>query len=336
MGKAVFYPTGPLEVVANLHQFLADEGWSIDHYGDYTYSTYSGAQADAGLRLHASMDGLHLEVYGYAGACRPFGFSHVTSIADGVALSLCTGFDAGGAWELQPGSCRSHYGTGTGALISHAAEGGVLRLYSWAGRPHVAIVFERGAGAFQWLCWGRLDPFGMYAGGEYFCGSRSSQDYSVGPFVVGSQGSSSSFGSSFVRLDAEEFPDMADTAGWLLPTPNGARRRVRWPLPGSDGGQVRSSSENKDLSLIYYTGLGGRPSSLLGLCPLLPVPAFGETGQETNLWMPLGTVPDIRFVDMTSLTPGAEMPLGDDVWVCWPLLARSDADARGLALRVED
>ena len=55
------------------------------------------------------------------------------------------------------------------------------------------------------------------------------------------------------------------------------------------------------------------------LSPLLPiVPAIII---NNNTYLP-GQWPDVRYVDLTFISPKQEITLGSDTWMCFPLIAK--------------
>ncbi|MGE4551798.1 MAG: hypothetical protein AB7D57_01730 [Desulfovibrionaceae bacterium] len=333
MGVATFTPTSPVEIVSSLAQFLEDEGWTVDLNAESLFSYSTSYVPTAGRRLHVHKDELHAELFGFVGNSKLRSYYPISYRSNAVGLAVATGLDAGANWDKQPGACLATNGNGLGPILNNVADGGALHVYAWEDTPAVALVLEISAGVFQWLVWGRITPFGVLAGGEFMTGSYNDYGLDVGPFVQGYDVSSGTYQACFLRSDLGGAYPFA----WFLPTAYGAERRSRWPLGNALQYPPYANTTGQAYAhqMTLNGLLGGLPSSFLGLSPLLPLPVLAETGTGTDLWMPMGTIPNIRYVDMTNLLAGEEIVLGTDTWVCWPLASRTESDPRGLAVLVE-
>ena len=327
MPVASFTPATPLEVVTSIKTFLDDEGWDINFDADSVFTYNASYTPTSGRRLIATLDDLCVSLYGFLGACTVTNDGY-TSISNRVCLNVGTAYDSGQNWDLQTNSCRDAAGKSRWASMSNTS-GGTLDLFSWVDTPNIVAVLGL-SGIYQWMLWGRIDPFGVVSDGEFFAASvpGSINTYQVGPFVENL--SDKSYMSSYLRSTLGG----AYTAGWFLSAEYASRRRARWPLFDANGYVASGSASN--CQYIHYTGLHGMPSSFLGLSPLLPLPVYGESAVSSGLYMPMGVIPNVRYVDMTFIAAGEEITLGADTWVCYPLCQKTSSDTRGLAILKEE
>lgn len=84
--------------------------------------------------------------------------------------------------------------------------------------------------------------------------------------------------------------------------------RARLPIAENQGSQ--------------FDSIACTPNTFNGLSPLFPAPIFVERAVG-NVFSYVGDVPDLRFINMSNITPKDEQTIGSDTWKIFPLIQKS-------------
>lgn len=258
------------------------------------------ADGVSGWRLHLAKDGVFANLRSTSGSGEA-AFVNGSGNLNGWGLNLSTGFDVALPWRDQPGAPRNINNSARGVTLP-GATGAIPNYWFFAHGNSVDVFVEVAVGQYRSLHWGELVKFGNFVGGLYFGGSGiyySGTDVQT-PFVNST---------TYAYLEDADHPN-----GWYgmdLP------RTIMPPLP------TTATNTNGFLSAILASAI-----SLGGVTPLLPL--YFATGSP-NFW-PLGYAPHLRVVRRDYLTVGAEIDLGDETWMVFPI-ADLGSLPLGLAVR---
>ena len=279
------------DLLAKLKTFLQTAGWSVNLHA---------ADGASGWRLHVAKDGVFANLRSTSGSGEALSSGWSSSL-QGLGSYGSTGFDAGLAWDNQPGAPRTSSNAMRGVTLSEAT-GALPAYWFFAHETSVDVFVEVAVGQIRSLHWGNLVKFGDYAGGMYFGGS-------------GRYNHATTFSLPFVTTTAFAYLEDTDHAnGWYN---FNTARAIMPPLPSG------TTSTDGFLSTILQSAI-----SLGGVTPLLPL--YFATGSP-NFW-PLGYAPHLRVVRRDYLTVGAEIDLGDETWMVFPI-ADLGSLPLGLAVR---
>lgn len=199
-----------------------------------------------------------------------------------------------------------------------------------ASPSYVHVVVEVEPEVFRHFGWGEMDKFTDWTGGEYCYGHYQNQNTFAQPSdtqtVVSMDAISGNTGSTARRqptIHAEDLPHQAAAEKWLQHMGNvtSVSSRANW---------TDSAGEDKQISFGGYRGgpigfqLGPFRSDVsTGHIPLYPLSLFTRDFVNNFVYY-LGSVPDVRGVNIFNFSPGQEVTIGTDVWVLFPSSRRSE------------
>jgi hypothetical protein len=312
------YQTGTATDVNDLldkyRLFAAAQGWTVNRW----------VTVGAGRELCISKGSAYFNFRSYHNESMLVN-GGTTANKYGICLNGSDGFNAGLAWDRQPGyPVRGSTSGGDQAhvlfpLVITTGPFPAYHFFDMDGKTLFAEV-EIVTGTFLRFGCGSLDLYNPSApGGGRFCyatcgqhvtnstnsGSwlgesmdQSSQACEIVPFRgadYASNNSGNSFG-SMVRAAFASFDNWAGSGRTVTTT--GLTRACQ-------GGGCH------DRTLREFS-----PSSLNGVGVLLPNIVSLNIGDE--YLAPIGVVPGMRYMDMTRYLPGAEFTLGSDTWKVFP------------------
>lgn len=177
---------------------------------------------------------------------------------------------------------------------------------------HVHVVIEAASGIVSHLSFGALDPLGIWTGGTYFDATWWDPTY---------------FDAYKWRADSSPLFDCYGNPVFV-----GA---VRCDIP-ADGHSNTWAPLDRDAAFRVRTGLYGATADssdghgyLTTQCYHRNDPPF--SGQVTlgtvrcdvirpgGFWSPIGTYPNVRYLNMARYVPGQEITVGAEVWKVFPM-----------------
>jgi hypothetical protein len=233
--------------------------------------------------------------------------------ADDVWLCGATGYAAGSAWSAQPGAS-----TNQPRSNDMAGPYTAYHFFTNTSPDYLHAVVETTAGIFKHIHMGQLIKHGSYTGGEYVCAcywhptvvtssstpNNPDNAYHAVPFDSYAS-SATAANRSAVRADIDSksnnWMTFLDADTW---NGNYAKGCVR----GQNQGILESLHERS-------------PSEFNQITPLLPMLICGD--RPSDMTSPLGYVPDMRYVNMTNLTPASTITIGTDQWMVFPLIQKT-------------
>lgn len=304
--------SGVVDLITKLEVFMAANGWTTDSF----------ATEGTGKRYHAHRGSVYFNARAYAaetvsGALQDGGNTNVSALA----MNLSTAATGGSAWFDNPGApATSAPLYHTAGLDGLSAAIPAYHFFAHNSGDQIVVVVEYASGYYQWLVFGTLAKFGTYTGGAYFTGSRhglSNLVQSNNGFVPGigffskqSQvGTTTSPAFVSVSVDSE--------TGW------------HWSDSYSSG---RDAAKRYivDNFKRYETTLGIQPNTLNSLAVMMPVVVSverGTTSHGSERLSPLGELPGVYFLRISSLTPGQQITLGSDDYRVFPFYYKNNAAA---------
>jgi hypothetical protein len=233
------------------------------------------------------------------GACYQNYFDNTSEIW----MSASTGYNAGAAWDAQPGAS-------TNVQKSRQMGGSFTAYHLFLGNDYIHVVVEVDPGLYRHLSAGQLAKPSNYNGGRYAgcVGFRDdgvlrntlflnladwfNPNYLEGPTLdVDIEG----------QNGWKKFNRASDNAAELL-------------LVSTDHGNLLAPSDDYYLysDIFQYC----TPNTLNGISPFAPIECFvRRTGGFIS---PLGYVKDLRIVNLTNFAPGQSETIGSNDWLIFP------------------
>ena len=289
-------------LLGTIRVFAAGLGWGIDrdntnevalHHADAGWFTLVATPAEDDIYTKSD-PGPYLDVWGQ------------------------TGFDAGAAYDQQPGS------SGNLHARANALRGPFTAYHLFGTTQYIHCAIEIVPGEFAHIHFGRLVKAGSYEGGEYAAGTAwyyylQSDNYNgqydsnrhcvpwdgMSYYSAGAGGAS---GHGALRFDADGY-----SAEW------GRFTYDRGTGYSSILGPARLG-ENQNRS-PWWSFLFSTPNTVNAVSPLAPI-AGAFILRDNKTFLP-GAPADIRLVNMRNLVPGETITIGNDEWVCFPIKKRS-------------
>jgi hypothetical protein len=188
---------------------------------------------------------------------------------------------------------------------------------------------------------GELEKFGTWTGGEYCYGQieapNGSQQGSLYLLDGSRSPTSSVYFGSLPTIHVESFPDQDPSSKWG--TPKGA-------LSGNDttdsagNPRMRIQGGYRGGPLMHSLGSIKR-GRINGFVNLLPIQlwAYSEQVSPTpDRLRYMGEHPDVRGVILDGISPGEELTIGSETWVCFPSVEKTEVGGTrymGVAYRKE-
>lgn len=234
--------------------------------------------------------------------------------ADDVWVCGATGYNAAAAWSAQPGASASQCRANdiAGPYVAY-------HFFTGTSPDYLHVVVEKTAGVFKHFVMGQLVKNGTFTGGEYVGAvywhptivnvsttpNHPDNAYHTCPFDAYCI-STTATNKGAVRADID-----AKSNNWMIFNDASSYdgNRAKGVVRGSNRGLLEVLHERS-------------PSEFNQITPFLPIPVAVE--RPSSMVSPLGHVPDMRYVNMTNLTPGSTITFGVDEWMVFPLIQKTD------------
>jgi hypothetical protein len=235
---------------------------------------------------------------------------------DLLRVNASVGYDGGLAANAQPDQAVSN-------VASNVGTGPFPNVFLFADNSpaeYVHAVIEIASGIFRMLSFGELEKIGAYTGGTFFDASAFSTSTSENDMsdnvhhrlFDNGTGHSNSWGGGGVHCDVD------GNTNYFAPF----RRVADFATPCASGGFWAALSAPADLGYrnreFYFKSV----NSMSGTTPLAPVLIRVE--RTDGYWSDIGTVPGIRFLNMSRFTPSDEFSIGADTWKVFPWLRKGN------------
>lgn len=223
-----------------------------------------------------------------------------------------TGFNGGSAIDAQPGTSA-----GVVTKVDWIVSPGLGYWFFSDGSTYVHAVAETVANEFEHFVFGEMDKAGSYTGGNYIDGTYWQQgastvadedDVAHSVCFDSLNGTAARVGMVYVSGPAGETFN-----GWrrLAGSSNGAQ------IVG-DEGQIIGSVRNKQ---PFWPFIGfSTPNDFNDASPLFPIHLF--LVRSSDLISPLGTVKDVRYLNIQNFTPKDTITLGSDTYQLFPITTK--------------
>lgn len=282
--------TNPTNLLDAVRTTLLSLGWTVNYWGADAYSGSSDAN-----RGNATMN-QWLSLLSPDGAY----FNLISDLGRGsVWAGGATGYSGSSNHNSIPGKSTWAETNGLG--------GPYTAYYIFATTTYCHVVVERSTNQFAHFQIGRLEKAGTYTGGEYVhqtlwdYGNTSRQnnpDDNNSCLPFDSFGQSGYLGAA-VRMDID-----GASNNWI---------NYYGADPAHCAGTMRKQSLGRHL-------WERTPNTMNGMTPLIPSIIVGPRPAGGNAI--LGTVPDVRGVNMTLLAPKQLITLGSDDWMVFPVIRK--------------
>ena len=215
-----------------------------------------------------------------------------------------TGFDNLQTWDNQPGASSFHD-------QANLMTGPFTQYYLYApssGPDYIHCVVEISAGLFTHIVFGELNKFGTYTGGAYFGALHWNN----------SQGNINNGGSTLHSVLFDYQSDDFNTAN------GGVRADVdlkTWSRFTFDGAQTPNRAFGGARGGLEDGLIDRTPNEYNMLNPTIPITVAVE--RTLNAYSPVGSVPDLREINIGDLVPGEELTIGGDTWQVFPYKSKN-------------
>ena len=309
------YETGSATTVTDLldkfRLFAIAQGWTINRWASWTSGYELCIQkSTAYFNFRSCVNGSML-VNGSTQANKY-----------GITLNGSDSYSAGNAWDRQPGYPIRPAGAGGSeqghVLVPFVVNTGPFTAYHFFAPDSKTLYaeIEVTSGVFIRFGCGSLDLFNASTtgGGRFYYATG-------GEHVTNSTSASAWLGESTYSAYSEEEVPFRSAESSLLAGGSGSAVRCAFDAFDNWAGSGTSSS-NTNLAQSAYGAAHDKilrelgPNSLNNVGLLTPINVSVNRG---NIYLhPLGTVPGIRYMDMTNYLPGEEFTLGTDTWKVFP------------------
>lgn len=287
---------------AQLETFLTTVGWTINRVDA------SGPTGGPGMAVYHANAGYHTMYI--TSAVGDYGPTDTPSPGPYWHQRGATGYSVA-ALDLQPGSSLE--------TVSVGLNGPFQAYHFMATTQYCYIIIELTSGVFNHSCFGRVNPaFPTLVGGEFtsclywnhsygLLNYRSEPDLNRHKYNFNAESPTAGLASHcHVRADIEgTFP------AWMT---TGVGE-------GADFEYFSSGWRNLTRNISNYYNMTHSPSGFNGVAPLFPVILGGKTSLSRNFF--IGECPDVRFINITNLSPGQEIVYGPDTWKVFPFKRKS-------------
>lgn len=194
---------------------------------------------------------------------------------------------------------------------------------------HVAV--EASTGIFRHFGFGGLDKFGdNWVGGEYAYGHY--HDNATNTNQTDPNTLTLLDGVNTVNGESSRCATVRIASG--LANQGAAVWGVSQALASASLGTDTAGNVRRQIHGGFRAGMSARGfgnplgSFSSGAIPLYSISAFYRDPNNPRVYL-LGTLPDVRAVNIRNFTPGQEVTIGSDVWVMLPLSRRTSAAVAG-------
>lgn len=275
--------SSPADLISLLATFAAANGWVV-----YTPTS--------GYVFHNPSTGQYLGV---------------STNTNTIILAGALGYSSGAGYNTQPGA-TSHT-----ARVNECA-GPFKAYYFFSGPGYIHIVVERSTNYFKHFMFGELEKAGSYTGGHYFDATYHDM----------TENSSSSKNPNLPDNTGHRY--LFDAGGYGSPFYGTLRldydgKSGNWLSRGSQGASTTDNNAYKSVVRYRYSRYWpfyfNSPSLFNQRTVLIPVDVF--VGRGSNLFSPVGSVKDFRFLNIKNFTPGEILTLGSDEWYVFPHISKT-------------
>jgi hypothetical protein len=336
--------TGPADLLDKLRLWLIDIGWTVNKWEDDNtkYHTWSGLNG-TGKRLHvqkAAVGDGTVMYFNFRSTIRgmPWG-DHQDSQTQisgkyraeitGLAMYGSTGYNAGLAWDLQPGGTLNS-AVSWGVSMTELSTTAIPAYYFFSDGDTITVAIEYSSGKYQFFCFGCLEKQGAYTGGQFFFGSLYAYEPTYELLNAGSDQTmflvqnydGYTYGNGAVYLEVDS------SNGWRASGRQGQGTGTNYLsliLCGLRSGQsvtAKGTSTTANSFVGYH--FTRSPNFYNGLAPFAPSYVLGK--RASGNFSLLGWPKSIRHINATNYQPMDEIVLGSDTWVFFPAHSKSDAD----------
>jgi len=305
--------TGVNDLLDKLRLFAIAEGWTANRNAAVTGGTEVCLEKGTSFFNLLSGQNTTLRVDGIA-----------TASKYGISINGSDGYSGGDNWDRQSGypqrtvtpSVTDQF-VGFLPIVTNFGSFPAYHFFSYNSGDSIHVELEISTGIFLRLGFGKLDLFAasVTGDGRYFyatCGRHVTNSISSNQWLGEPIGNTATM--EEVPFRAAEWGLSSGKSGSAVRCQVGATNA--WAGSGSNIG-------NTSLPLAAQGGcchdrviMQLSPNPLNGVGVLTPVTvAVNNAGQYLQ---PIGTMPGIRYMDMTNYLPGDEFTLGSDTWKVFP------------------
>jgi len=308
------------DLLSKLDTFLVANGWTQDDFDDGAsvaaegFANWTKNSMSIGMKWIAnSPESLSLH---QATAHSGSGFPGTHTNDSGNGYNDAFGSNS----QLEGERCVSEIGDGP-FVSYHFFENDASPAY-------VHIVVESASETFKHFGWGELNKFNDWTGGEYCYGhyqdtflNSSGVDVNSYAMLDGISATVTTVGRRNATIHAEGLPHQGASEKWLHHSGG---------LTSTDPDFVDTAGETKQ---IAFGGFRGGPVAYLlgefrgdvstGHIPMYPLAIFTHDFANNFIYY-LGSVADIRGIDIFHFSAGQEVTVGSDTWVVFPSSRRTE------------
>lgn len=289
-----------VDLLTKLYNFAGANGWTQ-------------GENDAGnKRMALSKDGVFVQ----------FRWDAV----DAIAIYQSLGFSAGVGAGLQTGDSGSGQ-TGTAAIttdrrINRIGTGPYTSYHFFLGAvgtsDYIHVVLEVSPGLYRHISFGELIKDGSWIGGEYCCGTvwATSGGGDSGLHNVLVDHACANFVNDACTIHMEGVAGDAATSKWGVNADN-------FTVGNDRAGNARLACLGGWRDGFFQHAMGwiqANPNN--GYVPMWPLHIYRRKNTSPQQWHRLGTVPDLRFINIAQLVPGDEFTVGADTWKVFPWIRK--------------
>lgn len=257
----------------------------------------------------------------------------------GIALNGSDSYSAGATWDRQPGyplRTTTSGGDQAHATMEVVANNANFPAYHFfANEDCVHLELEVTTGQFQRLGFGRLALFAPVTGdGRFFYAGNYGH-----PTLTGSTGwLNNDMDNTNHAHECVPFRHASAATGGLTSKGGSSYLRAAFDSFNNWCGSAQSASQSETGQAcigsrsISFPVEDWAPSPLNGVGIIVPQ-TVGVLRGDT-LINPVGTLPNVRYMDMTNYQPGAEFAFGGDTWKVFPWYQKGGVGGmRGIAYK---
>lgn len=292
--------TDVYDLLSQLRDFIATVGWTENAWNGTDTLQVSNGTSYWNLKAFDDLDANSNSISGGIGG----------DVSDpGIVLKGSTGFDAGLAWDNQPGD------PGTDTALGAFSETDVPFYWFFSdGSSYVHVVAKIRAEGYTHLQLGDLVKIGTWTGGQYIAGTVLAANDNIIDAV--SFCGNTENGSATIRADIDGLTDAWQNLGGQT------ARRLRGAFP-----------RRADPSNLMGRLAAAAPNDHNGRSPMWPMlMLLDRTGNFDN-WSIGGYPPDMRYLNIRFIDPEEVVVVGADEWLVFPHGHKNQNDFAGFAYK---
>ena len=292
--------TGVVDLLDKLKIFVEANGWTTNRHDVQG----SGRR----LQIQKSSD-LFFNFRALVSEARPSGAGGGSAV-HGIAFNGSTEYDGANDWFNQVGAPQDSGGRKVAGVTS--LTGSIPAYHFFAIDDAVYCWIEYTAGRYQWFGFGGVNKIGTWTGRNFFFGYSNCAAQAVSTPICPLMGDSFIGGTSpigYVIVHCDGY------TGW----------RAAGASSGSSGNLA--GSRVFDVLRLYSGQLESTPNNFNSLSVILPVSLLVYRDANNNTLSPstpIGYLPELHYINIKHLVPGAEYTLGGDTYRVFPFSFKSD------------